>query len=147
MVPNVELHLVKDLGRLCTAWLQKQDFPIPQLVTFSKKSFVSPLLVLLFCKLADSYNPLFIIHLVEAGTSISDGEKSCATWKLHYYEWAKQIFERYNISEGACEFACAALEQVDEAISFLESSENVRVPVTATLGLKKRSLTSRARKE
>ncbi|KAH0886342.1 hypothetical protein HID58_062438 [Brassica napus] len=81
------------------------------------------------------------------GTSISDGEKSCATWKLHYYEWAKQIFERYNISEGACEFACAALEQVDEAISFLESSENVRVPVTATLGLKKRSLTSRARKE
>ncbi|KAL0670741.1 hypothetical protein Bca4012_033445 [Brassica carinata] len=81
------------------------------------------------------------------GTSISDGEQSCATWKLHYYEWAKQIFERYNISEGACQFACAALEQVDEAISFLESSENVLVPVTATLGLKKRSLTSRARKE
>ncbi|KAF3555487.1 hypothetical protein F2Q69_00016881 [Brassica cretica] len=82
-----------------------------------------------------------------SGTSISDGEQSCATWKLHYYEWAKQIFERYNISEGACQFACAALEQVDEAISFLESSENVLVPVTATLGLKKRSLTSRARKE
>ncbi|KAF3558709.1 hypothetical protein F2Q69_00016838 [Brassica cretica] len=45
------------------------------------------------------------------GTSISDGEKSCATWKLHYYEWAKQNFERYNISEGVCQFACAALEQ------------------------------------
>ncbi|KAF8116365.1 hypothetical protein N665_0019s0043 [Sinapis alba] len=66
------------------------------------------------------------------GASISDGEKSCATWKLHYYEWAMQIFERYNISEGACQFAYAALEQVDEAIHFMESSENVHPPVTAT---------------
>ncbi|WZZ60587.1 hypothetical protein YC2023_060694 [Brassica napus] len=66
------------------------------------------------------------------GASISDGEKSCATWKLHYYEWAMQIFERYNISEGACQFAYAALEQVDEAINFMESSENVHPPVTAT---------------
>ncbi|KAG2320487.1 hypothetical protein Bca52824_013700 [Brassica carinata] len=66
------------------------------------------------------------------GASISDGEKSCATWKLHYYEWAMQIFERYNISEGACQFAYAALEQVDEAINFMESGENVHPPVTAT---------------
>ncbi|KAJ4895010.1 SUPPRESSOR OF AUXIN RESISTANCE1 [Raphanus sativus] len=66
------------------------------------------------------------------GASISDGENSCATWKLHYYEWAMQIFERYNISEGACQFAYAALEQVDEAINFMESSENVHPPVTAT---------------
>lgn len=27
-----------------------------------------------------------------------------------------QLFERYNISEGACQFALAALEQVDEAL-------------------------------
>ncbi|XVE89260.1 hypothetical protein DITRI_Ditri19aG0188900 [Diplodiscus trichospermus] len=36
-----------------------------------------------------------------------------AAWKLHYYEWAMQLFEQYNISEGACQFALAALEQVD----------------------------------
>ncbi|XP_024008157.1 nuclear pore complex protein NUP160 [Eutrema salsugineum] len=66
------------------------------------------------------------------GATVSDGIKSCATWKLHYYEWAMQIFERYNISEGACQFAYAALEQVDEAINFMESSENVPLPVTAT---------------
>ncbi|CAA7046484.1 unnamed protein product [Microthlaspi erraticum] len=62
------------------------------------------------------------------GASISDSENSCATWKLHYYEWAMQIFERYNISEGACQFAYAALEQVDEAINFMESSENALLP-------------------
>ncbi|CAF1863813.1 unnamed protein product [Brassica oleracea var. botrytis] len=98
MVPNVELHLVNDLGRLCTAWLQKQDFPIPQLV------------------------PVFqmVNSLVRHGNFIT--------------------------MNGLSKFL-NALEQVDEAISFLESSENVLVPVTATLGLKKRSLTSRARKE
>ncbi|CAN8290175.1 unnamed protein product [Cochlearia groenlandica] len=70
----------------------------------------------------------------EAGFSqfTIDSEKSCATWKFHYYEWAMQIFERYNISEGACQFAYAALEQVDEAMHFLESSGNVCLPVTAT---------------
>ena len=41
---------------------------------------------------------------------------SSAAWKLHYYQWAMQIFEQYNISEGACQFALAALEQVDEAL-------------------------------
>ncbi|CAH8297272.1 unnamed protein product [Eruca vesicaria subsp. sativa] len=66
------------------------------------------------------------------GANISDGEKSYVTWKLHYYEWAMQIFEQYNISEGACQFAYAALEQVDEAINFMESSENIHPPVTAT---------------
>ncbi|POO04174.1 Guanine nucleotide-binding protein, beta subunit [Trema orientale] len=42
---------------------------------------------------------------------------SGAAWKLHYYQWAMQIFEQYNISEGACQFALAALEQVEEALS------------------------------
>ncbi|XWS20630.1 hypothetical protein CRYUN_Cryun31cG0119100 [Craigia yunnanensis] len=36
-----------------------------------------------------------------------------AAWKLHYYQWAMQLFEQFNISEGACQFALAALEQVD----------------------------------
>ena len=40
---------------------------------------------------------------------------SSAAWKLHYYQSAMQIFEQYNISEGACQFALAVLEQVDEA--------------------------------
>lgn len=41
---------------------------------------------------------------------------SAAAWKLHYYQWAMQLFEQYNLSEGACQFALAALEQVDEAL-------------------------------
>lgn len=132
MVPNVELHQVKDLGRLCTVCLKKQDFRILQLVSSSKKFVLALILCILFRKLVCMscvfmFLP-FTLHLVEAGASISDSEKSCATWKLHYYEWAMQIFERYNISEGACQFAYAALEQVDEAINFMESSENVLLP-------------------
>ncbi|KAI4375511.1 hypothetical protein MLD38_013371 [Melastoma candidum] len=38
-------------------------------------------------------------------------------WRLHYYQWAMQMFEQHNLSEGACQFAYAALEQVDEALS------------------------------
>ncbi|CAN6684888.1 unnamed protein product [Malus baccata var. baccata] len=43
------------------------------------------------------------------------GDISASSWRLHYYQWAMQIFEQYNISEGACQFALAALEQVEEA--------------------------------
>ncbi|KAL1222173.1 Nuclear pore complex protein [Cardamine amara subsp. amara] len=66
------------------------------------------------------------------GPSISDGVMSSETWKLHYYEWAMQIFERYNISEGACQFAYAALEQVDEAYNFIERTEKVNLTQIAT---------------
>ncbi|KAK7277510.1 hypothetical protein RJT34_22524 [Clitoria ternatea] len=62
----------------------------------------------------------------EALQSLSDdigipylGFSGCASigaWKLQYYQWAMQLFERYNISEGAYQFALAALEQVDEAL-------------------------------
>ncbi|XP_031284855.1 nuclear pore complex protein NUP160 isoform X3 [Pistacia vera] len=45
-----------------------------------------------------------------------NGCLSSAAWKLHYYQWAMQIFEQYNSSEGSCQFALAALEQVDEAV-------------------------------
>ncbi|CAI8602479.1 unnamed protein product [Vicia faba] len=44
------------------------------------------------------------------------GCTSIVAWKLQYYQWAMQLFERYNISEGAYQFALAALEQVDEAL-------------------------------
>ncbi|KAL2939588.1 hypothetical protein RDABS01_033746 [Bienertia sinuspersici] len=40
-----------------------------------------------------------------------------AAWKLHYYQWVMQKFEQYNISDVACQFALAALEQVDEAVA------------------------------
>ncbi|KAG5228130.1 nuclear pore complex protein [Salix suchowensis] len=52
---------------------------------------------------------------------------SSAAWKLHYYQWAMQIFEQYNISEGACQFALAALEQVDEALSQKDDSSGTDV--------------------
>lgn len=42
--------------------------------------------------------------------------ESGAIWKLHYYQWAMRLFEQYGASEGACEFALAALEQVDEVL-------------------------------
>ncbi|XP_012074439.1 nuclear pore complex protein NUP160 isoform X1 [Jatropha curcas] len=47
---------------------------------------------------------------------------SSAAWKLHYYQWSMQIFEQYGISEGAYQFALAALEQVDEALSQKDDS-------------------------
>ncbi|XP_076919952.1 nuclear pore complex protein NUP160-like [Bidens hawaiensis] len=46
---------------------------------------------------------------------------SPGAWKLHYYQWAMQIFEQYNMSAGACSFALAALEQVDEVLGLSES--------------------------
>ncbi|CAI0427991.1 unnamed protein product [Linum tenue] len=51
-----------------------------------------------------------------------DDSVSSAAWKLHYYQWAMQILEQYNFSEGACQFALAALEQVDEAMSRRDGS-------------------------
>ncbi|PKA58130.1 hypothetical protein AXF42_Ash019834 [Apostasia shenzhenica] len=39
-----------------------------------------------------------------------------ALWRLHYYQWAMQVFDQYGFSEGACQFALAALEQVDEIL-------------------------------
>lgn len=68
-------------------------------------------------------------HLAFSGC-VSD-----AAWKVHYYQWAMQIFEQYNISEGACQFALAALEQVDEALS-PKGQDNGRDPFsesTATI--------------
>lgn len=47
----------------------------------------------------------------------SAGCLSSITWRFHYYQWAMQLFEQYNISKGAFEFALAALELVEEAVS------------------------------
>lgn len=45
------------------------------------------------------------------------GASAAAAWKLHYFEWIMQIFERYSLNEGARRFAHAALEQVNEAMA------------------------------
>jgi nuclear pore complex protein Nup160 len=64
---------------------------------------------------------------------------AAAAWRLHYYEWVMQIFEQYNLSEGACQFAHAALEQVDEATrnQALDNSENPS-PTTLVAAIKGR---------
>ncbi|XP_047946839.1 nuclear pore complex protein NUP160 isoform X2 [Salvia hispanica] len=49
---------------------------------------------------------------------------STAAWKLHYYQWVMQLFEQYNLSEAACQFALAALEQVDESLGTEGSTYN-----------------------
>ncbi|XP_042506201.1 nuclear pore complex protein NUP160 [Macadamia integrifolia] len=53
---------------------------------------------------------------LQTGSHSGSGWDSAAAWKLHYYQWAMQTFEQYNLSEGACQFAFAALEQIDEAL-------------------------------
>lgn len=64
---------------------------------------------------------------------------AAAAWRLYYYEWVMQIFEQYNLSEGACQFAHAALEQVDEATrnQALDNSENPS-PTTLVAAIKGR---------
>ncbi|KAD4179671.1 hypothetical protein E3N88_28262 [Mikania micrantha] len=48
-------------------------------------------------------------------------QASPGAWKLHYYQWAMQLFEQYNMSAGACHFALAALEQVDEVLGLRDT--------------------------
>lgn len=50
------------------------------------------------------------------------GCRSSASWKLHYYQWVMQMFEQYNLSEAACQFAITALEQVEEALGSTDGS-------------------------
>ncbi|KAL9141071.1 hypothetical protein ABFS82_14G078800 [Erythranthe guttata] len=49
---------------------------------------------------------------------------SAAAWKVEYYQWVMQLFEQYNLSEAACQFALAALEQVDVALETIDSSSS-----------------------
>ncbi|XP_057768055.1 nuclear pore complex protein NUP160 [Salvia miltiorrhiza] len=61
---------------------------------------------------------------------------STAAWKLHYYKWVMLLFEQYNLSEAACQFSQAALEQVDEALGTVGSTseENLGESVTIVKG-------------
>eukprot|EP00257_Ricinus_communis_P019155 XP_015578065.1 nuclear pore complex protein NUP160 isoform X1 [Ricinus communis] len=67
-----------------------------------------------------------------------DGCVSSAAWKLHYYEWAMQIFEQYGIGEGAYQFALAALEQVDEALTQNDDSCGRDFPTESSSSIKGR---------
>lgn len=60
--------------------------------------------------------------LVQTGMQISfPVHGSPSAWKLQYFEWVMQIFEQNNVSEGACQFAYAALRVVDEAVESFDS--------------------------
>ncbi|KAL2608671.1 hypothetical protein R1flu_027244 [Riccia fluitans] len=63
------------------------------------------------------------------------GKGAAAAWRLQYFEWVMQLFDQYNLSEGACQFAHAALEQVDEAVrvSVVENSESGSSTVGAVI--------------
>ncbi|KAJ0985190.1 hypothetical protein J5N97_003546 [Dioscorea zingiberensis] len=58
--------------------------------------------------------------------------RSEAVWKLHYYQWAMQIFEQYGMSEASCQFALAALEQVDEVLGSKDFNDTDELPEPAT---------------
>ncbi|KAL8541895.1 hypothetical protein ACS0TY_002951 [Phlomoides rotata] len=61
---------------------------------------------------------------------------SASSWKLQYYQWVMQLFEQYNESEAASQFAIAALEQVDAALGTMDTSsrENLGESVTTAKG-------------
>uniref|UniRef100_A0A0E0N9P4 Uncharacterized protein n=1 Tax=Oryza rufipogon TaxID=4529 RepID=A0A0E0N9P4_ORYRU len=70
---------------------------------------------------------------VETGFQISGECRSFTAWRLCYYEWAMQIFEQHSMSEGACEFALGALEQIDSIVDLDNGSEAEDIPETTTM--------------
>uniref|UniRef100_A0A0E0CFG1 Uncharacterized protein n=1 Tax=Oryza meridionalis TaxID=40149 RepID=A0A0E0CFG1_9ORYZ len=70
---------------------------------------------------------------VETGFQISGECRSFTVWRLRYYEWAMQIFEQHSMSEGACEFALGALEQIDSIVDLDNGSEAEDIPETTTM--------------
>lgn len=79
-----------------------------------------------------------MVNLVNTGVYsnalvLTGDTEPTTVWKFHYYQWAMQIFEQYNMSEGACQFALAALEQVDEVVSLTDGNhEDDFLPEPAT---------------
>ncbi|MCO5575504.1 hypothetical protein L7F22_029305 [Adiantum nelumboides] len=59
-----------------------------------------------------------------------------SSWKFHYYEWVMQIFEQNHELEGACQFAYAALQEVDEAakLTIVEDTNKISTTVLAIKG-------------
>ncbi|KAJ0787737.1 hypothetical protein HanPI659440_Chr05g0183741 [Helianthus annuus] len=44
--------------------------------------------------------------------SFPDHASSHGAWKLHYYQWAMQIFEHYKMSASACHIAVLPLNKL-----------------------------------
>ncbi|CAN6466089.1 unnamed protein product [Victoria cruziana] len=59
------------------------------------------------------------------------GASSAVEWKLNYYQWVMQFFEQYNLNEAACQFAFAALEQVDEVVQLEDRLHSGALPESA----------------
>lgn len=70
---------------------------------------------------------------LETGFQVSGDCRSTSLWRLHYYEWAMQIFEQHSMSEGACQFALAALEQVDTIVDLDDGIEAESLPETEAM--------------
>eukprot|EP00250_Pteridium_aquilinum_P008072 c17647_g1_i1 orf=202-4674(+) len=58
-----------------------------------------------------------------------------SSWKFHYYEWVMQIFEQNHELDGACQFAHAALQEMD-ATAKNSVSEDTLETSTAVLTIK-----------
>ncbi|KAK3155994.1 hypothetical protein QOZ80_2AG0101430 [Eleusine coracana subsp. coracana] len=69
---------------------------------------------------------------METGFHVSGESRSISLWRLHYYEWVMQIFEQRSMSEGACQFALAALEQFDSIVDLDNGNEVDDLPEAAT---------------
>ncbi|CAD6248222.1 unnamed protein product [Miscanthus lutarioriparius] len=70
---------------------------------------------------------------LETGFQVSGESRSISLWRLNYYEWAMQIFEQHSMSEGACQFALAALELVDIIDGLDNGIEAEGLPETAAM--------------
>ncbi|XP_066329314.1 nuclear pore complex protein NUP160-like isoform X1 [Miscanthus floridulus] len=70
---------------------------------------------------------------METGFQVSGESRSIPLWRLNYYEWAMQIFEQHSMSEGACQFALAALELVDIIDGLDNGIEAEGLPETAAM--------------
>jgi nuclear pore complex protein Nup160 len=46
--------------------------------------------------------------------NLTAGNGSTASWTYQYFEWVMQIFEQNSVSGGVCQFAYAALQEVDK---------------------------------
>lgn len=70
---------------------------------------------------------------LETGFQVSGESRSISLWRLNYYEWAMQIFEQHSMSEGAYQFALAALELVDIVDGIDNGIEAEGLPETAAM--------------
>ncbi|CAL5060334.1 unnamed protein product [Urochloa decumbens] len=132
-------HTGQDADTACSAYLHLNGFCLLMLAhdeanTVLRESKVHDA-IRCFFRAASSHeapNSLQKFSL-ETGFQVSVECRSISLWRLHYYEWAMQIFEQHSMNEGACQFALAALEQVDNIVNLDNGIEAESLPETATM--------------